>query len=62
MFLGLMAGHSNMQLKVSLIDSASGKTVAESEVGDSAMMADSGVARNVGERLAELVIKQSVTK
>lgn len=62
MFLGLMAGHSNMELKATLIDAASGKVISESKVGDSAMMADSGVARNVGERLSELVIKTSLAK
>ena len=62
MFLGLMAGHSNMELKTTLIDAASGKIISESTVGDSAMMADSGVARNVGERLSDLVIKASLAK
>ncbi len=59
MFLGLMAGHSNMELKVALIDAATGKAISESSVGDSAMLADSGVARNVGEKMFALVVNNS---
>ena len=58
----MMAGPTNMELKATLIDAASGKVISESKVGDSAMMADSGVARNVGERLSELVITTCLAK
>jgi hypothetical protein len=61
-FLGIMAGHSNMELKATLIDAAVGNVITESAVGDSAMMADSGVARNVGERLFALVINNCIDK
>jgi len=62
MLLGWMAGHSNMELKASLIDAETGNVIVETTVGDSAMVEDSGVARNVGEKLAELVVKHSTIK